>query len=77
MGGLRRSRKLLPIRSDLSKEDCRELAYNLTAYFEDRVNDIGFWDALVSLHKRKFGKRLPFFDTERLKEEEHTCDDIF
>ncbi len=61
----------------LSHEEARELAYILTAYFEDRVNHIGFWEGLVALHKKQFGKRLPFFDEEELKKEEEIYDDIF
>ena len=61
---------------DFDKEDCRELAYIFTAYFEDRVNNIGFWDALIALHQKHFGKRLPFFDKETLKQQEGEYDDI-
>ena len=61
---------------DLDKEDCRELAYTFTGYFEDQVNNIGFWDALIALHRKHFGKRLPFFDNETLQEQEEQYEDI-
>jgi len=61
---------------DLVEEDCRELAYIFTSYFEDRVNGIGFWESLVHLNKKQFGKRLPFFDNQYLLKEEDESEDI-
>ncbi len=61
---------------DLDEEEYRELAYTFTAYFEDQVNDIGFWRSLIALHKKHFGKRLPFFDAESLKQDEEDYEDI-
>jgi hypothetical protein len=61
---------------DLSKEDCRELAYTFTGYFEDQVNNIGFWNGLIALHRRHFGKRLPFFDRITLEQQEELYEDI-
>ena len=61
---------------DLDEEDCRDLAYVLTAYFEDQVNDFGFWKSLVLMHKNLFGKRLPFSDKDFLQAQEEACEDI-
>ena len=61
---------------DLDEEECRELAYKFTAYFEDQVNSIGFWQSLVDLHKKHFGKRLPFFDKKTLQQQEEEWEDI-
>jgi hypothetical protein len=61
---------------DLDDEDCRELAYIFTAYFEDRVNEIGFWQSLIAAHKKLFGKRLPFFDAKELQRQEEEWEDI-
>ncbi|MEO8861487.1 MAG: DUF3843 family protein [Ginsengibacter sp.] len=61
---------------DIDEEDCRQLAYVFTAYFEDQVNDIGFWKSLTALHKKHFGKRLPFFDAAILNQYEKEYDDI-
>lgn len=61
---------------DLEDEDWREMAYVFTAYFEDRVNEIGFWQSLISWHKKLFGKRLPFFDAKELQEHEENQDDV-
>ena len=32
------------------------------SYFEDFVNDIGLWSALVRKHEELFGWALPFYD---------------
>jgi hypothetical protein len=61
----------------MNNEDSRDTAYILTAYFEDRVNNIGFWESLVALHKKQFGKRVPFFDLSDLKAQEDLHEDIF
>jgi hypothetical protein len=47
-----------------------------TAYFEDQVTEIGFWKSLTELHKKQFGKRLPFFDSEILRQQVEDRDDI-
>ncbi len=61
---------------ELGEENCRDLAYVITAYFEDVVNEIGFWQSVVDLNKKYFKKRLPFFDAPELEEEEQSSDDI-
>jgi hypothetical protein len=61
---------------DMDEEDCREMAYILTAYFEDQVNEIGFWKSLILLHKKQFGKRLPFFSAALLQQQEEEWEDI-
>ena len=60
----------------LDEEQYRWLAYVFTAYFEDRVSGIGFWEALVARHRAQFGKRLPFFDAELLARQEAEAEDI-
>jgi len=42
----------------------RELVLNLTGYLEDLVSRAGVWEAFVSLHKKKYGRELPFYDTD-------------
>jgi|GEM_PF-3342098 len=61
---------------DIDEEDCRELAYVFTAYFEDQANRLGFWQSLVQLHEKHFGKRVPFYDNKILKEQEDEFEDI-
>jgi len=61
--------------SPLNMFQCRELAYVLTSYFEDVVNGIGFWAAVVKEHEVLYGQRVPFFSKEQLEEWED-CNDI-
>lgn len=61
---------------EMDQDDCREMAYIFTAYFEDQVSEIGLWKALTELHKKHFGKRVPFFDPEVLRQQEEYFGDI-
>jgi hypothetical protein len=61
---------------ELDDEDCRVLAYIVTAYFEDMATGIGFWQSLIALNKKHFNKRIPFFDNDEIKEQEAFSDDI-
>ena len=61
---------------NLDEEGCRDLAYKFTACFEDQVNGFGFWQSLVQLHKKHFGKRLPFFDKKTLQQQAEEWEDI-
>ena len=42
----------------------RKLVLTLTCYVEDLVSGQGVWQAFVSLHKKKYGRELPFFETD-------------
>lgn len=41
---------------------CRHLALTLTCYVEDLVAGSGIWAAFTSLHNKKYGKPLPFYN---------------
>lgn len=64
------------VAESIDEEDCRELAYVFTAYFEDQVNGLGFWQSVVQLNKKHFGKRIPFYDKKILQEQEEKFEDI-
>lgn len=59
----------------MGPNEMRELAYIVTAYFEDRVNKIGFWETVLAEHQTLYGKRIPFYTTEELAEWDD-CEDI-
>lgn len=40
----------------------KEFALKLTMYLEDVVSEAGVWDTFVRLHRRMYGRPLPFFD---------------
>ena len=42
----------------------RELTLNLVCYLEDLVSQAGVWEAFVSLHLKKYGREMPFYDTD-------------
>lgn len=60
----------------LSEEDCRRIAYIITGYFEDVVNDFGFWQSFIKINIDHYGKRLPFFEKDLIKEDEALSDDV-
>lgn len=47
----------------ISTLDVRDLAFCLTGYFEDIINESGIWLALVTKHRKLYNKPLPFIKT--------------
>lgn len=43
----------------------KSVAVLSTAYLEDVVSGLGIWAAFRSLHKKKYGRLLPFFEVEK------------
>lgn len=48
--------------SSLTEEYSKRAAISLAAYLEDLVSGSGVWAAFTSLHKKKYGKKLPFYE---------------
>ena len=61
---------------DLDEDDCRDLAYVVTGYFEDVAGGIGFWESLVRLNRNLYGKRVPFIPKEVIEKDEALSSDI-
>lgn len=40
----------------------KEIAINASIYYEDKMSDIGLWNAFVSKHLQAYSRPLPFFD---------------
>jgi Protein of unknown function (DUF3843) len=60
----------------LDDNELKEIAYVFTAFFEDRVCEIGFYESLITLNKKTIGKRVPFYSNEIIAEYEEQFDDI-
>ncbi|TVQ14022.1 MAG: DUF3843 family protein [Bacteroidetes bacterium] len=58
------------------KEDIDDLACFLTSYFEDLISGTQIWNTFVRLHKKLYGKWLPFYETNEYFEEEINLQDI-
>lgn len=43
----------------------KEIAINAAIYFEDKMSDIGLWNAFVNKHMLTYQRPLPFFDDLR------------
>ena len=58
-----------PVEESLAEDDYRkidiveqkELACILTAYFEDVISQVGIFQAFTRVHRRRYGKFLPFY----------------
>jgi hypothetical protein len=46
----------------MKKEDKKNLAISLVAYFEDFINEIGIWKAFIDTNKSLYSYSLPFYD---------------
>ncbi len=62
--------------SYLEEEDIDYLSCLLTSYFEDIISGSNIWNTFVKIHKRMYGKFLPFYDTDVYYEEEINSQDI-
>lgn len=50
----------------LTEDHSKRAALSLAAYLEDLVSGSGIWAAFTSLHKKKYGKKLPFYEENDL-----------
>ncbi|HOE38116.1 MAG TPA: DUF3843 family protein [Bacteroidales bacterium] len=48
----------------------------LTSYFEDLISETNIWNSFVRVHKRLYGKQLPFYNLDNYYEEEINPQDI-
>ncbi len=58
---------LFQMREDLKmeeKNDIKELALRITAWFEDIISELGIWQAVTSEYKKRYGSYLPFFNLD-------------
>jgi len=51
-------------RKYFKREHLLELAILITCHFEDFINDIGLWKALVRKHRKLYGYAIPFYKPE-------------
>lgn len=58
---------------DMDRMILKQLSLTLTAYLEDIVSDYGLWSAFRKLHKKMYGKWLPFYN---VKKEDYLFDEI-
>lgn len=52
----------LPSDGSIEPGTARRLAITLACYVEDLVSGTGVWAAFSSIHKRKYGRTLPFYN---------------
>lgn len=60
----------------LTPEISKRTALNLACYLEDLVAGNGIWAAFTSLHEKKYGLKLPFYNEDKLLKQVPYSDDI-
>ncbi len=60
----------------LEPEELDYLACFLTSYFEDLISQTNIWSSFIRIHKRLYGKVLPFYDAPEYFEDEINFQDV-
>lgn len=60
----------------IHKEDIDLLSCFLASYFEDIISETNIWNTFTRIHKKRYNKDLPFFDTEDYFEGEINEQDV-
>ena len=60
----------------LEKSEIDIFACFLTSYFEDLISGTNIWNSFIRIHKRLYGKQLPFFELVEYHEQEINFQDI-
>ncbi len=60
----------------LDKDELDVLACFLTSYFEDLISETDIWNSFIRIHKRLYGKQLPFYELDEYYEKEINLQDI-
>ena len=61
---------------NIDNDQEKTLAIILVSYFEDQVNQIGLWQAVVDQFRAEFGYSVPFFDLEDYEDGELNWQDL-
>ena len=57
-------------------DDIDIFACFLTSYFEDLISGTNIWNSFIQIHKRWYGKQLPFYETDEYEEQEINFPDV-
>lgn len=60
----------------LEKTALNQLACFLTSYFEDVISETNIWNSFIGVHKRLYGKQLPFYILDEYNEKEVNIQDL-
>lgn len=63
---------------DATDDDIVDVAIELAAYLEDKINGLNLWNAFMALYREKFGRGYPFYDVreEDLFDDEPNLPDL-
>lgn len=60
----------------LDNDEIDVLACFLTSYFEDLISETNIWNTFIKVHKKLYGKFMPFYKTDEYYEQEINLSDI-
>jgi hypothetical protein len=60
----------------LTPEEIDMLACFLTSYFEDLISQTNIWSSFIRIHKKLYGKELPFYDLSEYYADEINMQDV-
>lgn len=60
----------------LDNDEIDLLACFLTSYFEDLISETNIWNTFIKIHKRLYGKYIPFYKIDEYYEQEINLPDI-
>lgn len=63
---------------EATEDDIVDVAVELAAYLEDKINGINLWNAFIALYREKFGRVYPFYDVreDELLDDEPNLPDV-
>lgn len=70
------NKQSLVLQNYFDNEEIDILACFLTSYFEDLISETNLWNTFIKVHKRLYGKPLPFYETGEYYENEINQPDI-
>lgn len=59
------NKQSLVLQDYLDNDAIDALACFLTSYFEDLISETNIWNTFIRVHKRLYGKQLPFYKTDK------------
>ena len=70
------NKQSLVLKTYLNSDEIDILACFLTSYLEDLISETNIWNSFIRIHKRLYGKQLPFYEIDEYYEQEINLPDV-
>ena len=70
------NKQSLVLKTYLNSDEIDVLACFLTSYLEDLISETNIWNSFIRIHKRLYGKQLPFYEIDEYYEQEINLPDV-